>query len=176
MFNTLICCMALISAAQPATDKPFNAIRLVVGYDQSANSKTMFPVLAKLREAGYDIVYANLDEPKNAKYLEAFELNENKLMPCYLMYVGHEAFEKNNGIMTTEALTSWYNRAAKGQSTPKMVKPTQQKDYLQNSPINTVYLRRRLSEPSCGMLWCVAHRQEILEYVDKDGNVIKRIK
>jgi hypothetical protein len=174
MLNILLI-LSLVGAAP----KEFTEVRLVVGYDTSDNCKKMFPVLAKMREAGYNVAYVNLDKPENKAWIDAFELVKNKETPCYLMYVGHEAFERSNGVISYEDLVIWYMRAKKDVSTskndiiaPKVAKPTHQREYLKNDPVNTVYLRRRLSEPSCGMLWCMSHRYEILEYVDAYGNVV----
>lgn len=171
---TVAFCYVLLHVilAQAGELEDFHDLRLVVGYDQSEASQQMFPVLAKMRQAGYDIVYVNLTKPEVQKYLAAFELNKDGRIPCYLMFVGHESFEKCAGPMTVKSLSEWFTRARKGQLSPQAVKTTQQRDYLQNNPENMVYLRRRLSPPTCGMAWCMAHRYEILEYVDAQGRVV----
>jgi len=150
----------------------FLQVRLVVGYDQSVDSKQMFPILAGLRAAGYDIVYTDLTSTNSQKYREAFELDKDSQLPCYLMYIGHEAFEKRQGVLTEKELKDWFAQVNKGLATAGVAKPVQQKLYLQNDPLNLIYLRKTLSPPSCGMLWCVSHRYEILQWVDANGKVI----
>jgi hypothetical protein len=117
----------------------------------------------------------DLDKPASKQYLEAFELGKERKTPCYLLYVGHEAFEKCTGPQTLKDLSDWYARARRGEASPKAAKPKQQREYLKDAPENMVYLRKRLSAPSCGMLWCMSHRYEILEYVDAQGNVVGRV-
>jgi hypothetical protein len=173
--RVVVCGYALLCAvilARAEERDEFSELCLVVGYDQSEACKRMFPVLAEMRDAGYNIVYVDLKKPEVRKYLAAFELDKDGRMPCYLMFVGHESFEKCTGPMTIKSLSEWFFRARKGQSSPRTVKPIQQREYLQNNPENTVYLRRRLSPPTCGMAWCMAHRYEILEYVDAQGRVV----
>lgn len=174
--NMLMICLLLMTAEEktyPTT--PLNnedSITLVVAYDNSEASRKMFPALAKLRQMGYNIVYADIQKEDNAQHLRWFEINQIN-MPCYLMYMGHEAFEKCSGQMTEYDIAMWYHRAFRGERTPQMRQPTEQNKYLQNSELNKVYLKQRLTPGSCGMLGCQAHGGGvILEQVDGNGRVI----
>jgi len=89
-----------------------------------------------------------------------------------VMYRGHESFEKLAGVTTKDAIAEWFRLATKGERSPKREAPKAQMDYLKDTSQNAVYLRTRLSAPSCGMAWCVTHRTSILEYVDAAGNVV----
>jgi hypothetical protein len=126
-------------------------VRLVVVFATVEQAK---PALA-LKRAGYDVVFAQINDPANLEWIDRLKIDRAKL-PWYQIYRGHQAIEVYAGQATVQSLAAWYHRIARGErSTVKNVMPATNQDFLQ--PEDRRELRWVMSPGTCGMLGCQAH-------------------
>lgn len=150
----LVC--TILGGEPELTREAFEDVRMVVVYDNSKDCLDMIPVLKKVREQGYDVVYADARKQANKELLTKFDI---KQLPFYIMYRGHEATETAYGKYSDKSLAKWIGRVQKGLPIPTTQAETytpsdSQKELTQE---DRSYLRYRMTPGTCGMLGCRAH-------------------
>jgi hypothetical protein len=112
----------------------------------------VLPIAYALTQAKYNILLANMDRPENAPYSLRYGIRR---LPHYTIYRGHEAVESTEGLAGERELGLWYHRAFRREESGGRFLRDQSQAFL--GPADRVFLQRRISPGSCGMLGCGAH-------------------